>query len=291
MLRAFFYGNWFYGICAVALSVEAALQQRVPLNGWAYHVLLFLCTVVFYMHAYRGHMPVPNDERSQWCARHFARIRMVQRALIGAIVALLAWVLVEERGLLEAVTPLHAFLIAVFPAVGAAYYGTGVRGLRRIGWLKPFVIGFVWAGAVTVYPVLFHSLVVHGPYPFAWIGALLFLKNMMFIAVLGILFDIKDHAEDHRQALRTLVVQRGLRATLFRVALPLSILGLITFVVYGTSHGFSWPKMLLNAVPFALLLAVIWALRKRRSLLYYLVVVDGLMLVKALFGSVAMHWF
>ena len=149
----------------------------------------------------------------------------------------------------------------------------------------------MWAGAVTVYPVLFHSLAERMPYPFTVVGGLLFLKNVLFIAVLGILFDIKDHATDRRQALRTLVVQHGLRTTLFGVVLPASVLGLAAFVAYGSSNGFSVPKVALNVVPFLLLVAVAYALRRRRSMLYYLVVVDGLMLVKAICGSIGMHYF
>ena len=45
-MHGFFYGNWFIGLCAVALGVEAAMQQEVPLNGAWYHVLVFLACVV-----------------------------------------------------------------------------------------------------------------------------------------------------------------------------------------------------------------------------------------------------
>ncbi len=54
-MRGFFFGNWAYGLFAVALGMEAALQQQVPLNGLLYHVIIFLAVVIFYNHAYRGH--------------------------------------------------------------------------------------------------------------------------------------------------------------------------------------------------------------------------------------------
>src|SRR5687767_2232075 len=46
------YGNYFYGICAVALAIEAGLQQHIVLNNWAFYVLLFIATVLYYTHAY-----------------------------------------------------------------------------------------------------------------------------------------------------------------------------------------------------------------------------------------------
>lgn len=34
LLEFIFYGNYFYGICAIALSVEAMLRQRLRLNSF-----------------------------------------------------------------------------------------------------------------------------------------------------------------------------------------------------------------------------------------------------------------
>ncbi len=281
VLRAFFLGNWFYGVCAVALSIEAALQQQVPMPGPVVHGLLFCTTVLFYSHAYRRH--AGGDERSIWYAQHHRAIATRQVVLGLLSVGLLTLALVQG-----AITWRQLPYLCIFPAIGLAYYGTGVYGLRRIGWLKPLVIGVVWAGVVTWHPAVLSGRAF--PF-FDTVGALLFLKNVLFVSLLGVLFDIKDHADDHRHALRTLVVQRGLRATLFRVVVPLVTAGLLLFLAFGIWRGFSWPKILLNVVPFAGFVALAFALRRKRSILFYLVVVDGLLLVKAVCGSVAMRWF
>jgi hypothetical protein len=281
VLRAFFLGNWFYGVCAVALSVEAALQQLLPVPGVLEHALLFCATVLFYTHAYRTHGG--SDERSLWYARHHRAIA-VRQVMLG-VVAMLLLVAVLLHG---DITWRQLPWLCVFPAIGVAYYGTGASGLRRIGWLKPFVVGVVWAGVVTWHPAVLSGRAF--PF-FDTVGALLFLKNVLFVSMLCILFDIKDHADDHRHALRTLVVQRGLRATLFQVVVPVVIIGLVLFVAYGTWRGFSWPKILINVVPFAGFAAVAYALRRKRSILFYLAVVDGLMLLKGVCGSVSMWLF
>lgn len=291
-MRALFYGNWFIGLCAVALGLEAALQQRVPLNGLWYHAIVYMACVAFYNHAYRGHINGEGqDDRSRWYARNGRRQRMVQFMLIGVscIGVCIGWTVFRERSL--SMDAHRLALLLVFPVTAVAYYGVGKVALRNVGWLKPFVLGFVWAGVVTVYPVVVHA-VLHGTtLPDAGLAIRLFVKNMMFIAVLAVLFDIKDHAYDHRNALRTFVVSRGLRTTLFRIVLPLTLLGLVAFLWYGATMGFSPMKLFLNTVPFLALLVVIRALRKRRSILYHLVVVDGLLLLKAVCGSVAMLWF
>lgn len=292
VVRSFFIGNYFYGLCAVALSAEASLQQRFPLNHWLYYAGLFLCTVVFYTHAYLGHGAIESsDTRVRWYARNHKLVGITQ-ILWTVLIIWIAWALLcSVPDAVRSLSMGDASLALLFPITGLAYYGSGAVGLRRVGWLKPFVIAFVWAGVVTIYPVLFHHVARGGGYAFTFTGLLLFLKNFMFFGMLAILFDIKDHAADHRGSLYTFIVQRGLRSTLFRLVIPLSALGLGTFVIYGASHGFSPFKILLNTLPFALVFAVAYSLRRRRSIMYYLVVVDGLLLVKAICGGIAMRFF
>ncbi|MGV3636408.1 MAG: hypothetical protein ACO1NQ_02050 [Flavobacteriales bacterium] len=287
-MRSFFYGNWFIGLCAVALGIEAAWQQQVPLNGPAYHLMIFFGCVAFYNHAYRAYLQVPgDDDRARWFATHAPRQRIVQTVLIFLVAALI----LIQYDVVLAVDAWGLVSIAVFVLVAAAYYGSKTKALRNAGPLKPFILGFVWAGVVTVFPVVIARASADDALVDAGLMARLFFKNMMFCAMVAVLFDIKDHAGDHRSQLRTFVVQRGLRATLFSIVLPFTLLCLVTFLAYGSMHGFSIMRLFVNTVPFAALLAVVYALRKRRSILYYLVVVDGLLLLKAVCGSIGMRWF
>jgi hypothetical protein len=105
------------------------------------------------------------------------------------------------------------------------------------------------------------------------------------------MFDIKDYSTDYISSLRTFVVRLGLRKTIYSILLPLSAIGLGTFVYYAVKNHFHPMKVILNVIPFLLLLAVAYSLLKRRTILYYLVVVDGLMLIKAICGTLAMVYF
>jgi hypothetical protein len=55
----------------------------------------------------------------------------------------------------------------------------------------------------------------------------------------------------------------------------------LTFAVY---RNFSPVTVLLNLIPFICLLVVAFSLHKPRKILYYLIVIDGLLLVKAICG-------
>lgn len=296
LLQWIFYGNFFYGICAVAQSIEATLQQHFRLNEWSYYSVVFLATVLYYNYPYaRKYKSPATNPRTAWYIRHYCFLFWNQ--VIVTLILLTAGIffLFRYHTLIESISLQQWVLLFLFPVVAGLYYGLNFLSarynLRSIGWLKPFIIGFTWAGLVVVYPILWHNIQNKEPYVFTLIGNLLFIKNLMFIALLCIMFDIKDYAADHSSKLKTFVVRLGLRKTIVYILLPLPVLGLFTFITYGLTHQFSVMKIMLNMIPFILLLATAVALRKRRPMMYYHVVIDGLMLVKATCGITAMLLF
>jgi 4-hydroxybenzoate polyprenyltransferase len=122
---------------------------------------------------------------------------------------------------------------------------------------------------------------------FPW---LLFTKALMFIAVLAILFDIKDRESDRRAGISTVVTLVGLERTLFQVSLPLTVLGIATILSYATMQYLTIQRVVLVLTPLGLLVAGIFSLRRPRTILYYLTAIDGLMLAKALLDIWAMRY-
>lgn len=292
LLENIFFSNSFYGICAVALSIEAMLQQRFPLNGPVYFGLVFLSTVLYYTYPYvRKCSFVTSNSRTNWYSRNYNLVYRSQLTITIVLALSLGLFLFQYWEMLLSMPFRQWVLIFIFPVIAALYYGINFFNLRKIGWLKPFIIGWIWAGVVTIYPVLFYCLIHELDYNITLISGLLFLKNMMFIAVLCIMFDVKDYATDYFSRLKTFIVSIGLRKTIFWLLFPLSVAGMISFIYYAVSHHFQTGKLLLNMIPFLLLCVVAYSLRRRRSILYYLIIVDGLMFVKAICGIVAMIFF
>lgn len=296
-IKFIFFGNYFYGLCAVALSVEASLQQLYPLNSLLYYAIAFCATVLYYTKAYITEVTADtNNKRSLWYMQ-FRRFVFFSQIMLTIIVALGVIVFLRKNWFsITHLSWLNWALIIVFPAVAALYYGVNSKrlkkyNLRNSGWLKPFVIGFAWAGAVTVYPVLFYCVDQGLVFTPTLVGIFLYIKNFMFITVLCIMFDIKDYAVDYNHQLKTFVVKMGLRKTIFYIIIPLCIIGLGSFVAYATARHFHFLKILINTIPFIALIMVAYSLHRRKSILYYLIIIDGLMLVKAICGTIAMVFF
>ena len=278
----------------MALSIEAALQFKYELNSILFYIFIFSVTVLYYTKAYITEKKTgSNNPRSQWYwnKRKVVFVSQVTLTLIAVIYPLL--LLLRDVSYILTLPWYDWGLLLLFPFVSGLYYGInhtsfGRISLRKVGWLKPFIIGFVWAGLVTVYPLVFHEIEKKVVYAMDWWGGFLFVKNFMFITVLCIMFDIKDYAADHNQQLKTFVVKAGLRKTIFVILIPLCIMGLASYIIYGFVRHFTVARMIMNTIPFILLLMVAYSMHNRRSIFYYLIVIDGLMMVKALFGIVGM---
>jgi hypothetical protein len=294
LIALVFFSNYFYGLCAIALSIEASLQQNFPLNSLAFYIFSFCITVLYYTKAYITEKKTGlSNPRSVWYYEQRRIVFISQVVLTVYAVVFLVILLSRHFQFIFRLPTISWVLMFTFPVVAALYYGINHRtfakyNLRNIGWLKPFIIGFVWAGLVTVYPIMFYDVAKEIVYVPDWSGGFLFVKNFMYITVLCIMFDIKDYAADHNKHLKTFVVKAGLRKTIFVIVIPLCVLGLTSYIFYSVVRSFSMLRMFFNIIPFILLIAVAYSLHRRKSIFYYLIVIDGLMMIKAVFGIFAM---
>ena len=290
LARFILYGNYFVAFCVVALCIETNLQLEVGLNDFWFYCFVFAASVSFYTIAYLGEIsPGTTNKRSRWYLDHKKIIRISHASLISLMIVTACYVAYKNFHSLRDLTMMDYVLLAIFPLAGLSYYGIpflpGIRlNLRKAGWLKPFVIGFVWAGIVTIYPLLYHQVQTGSVYQLSVLAFWFFVKNWMFVTVLCIMFDIKDYAADYNQRIKTFVVQWGLRKTIYYILLPLSVLGFLSYVLFVTLHHFPFTRIAFNSIPFMLLIIVAYSLQRRKPILYYLAVIDGLMLVKAACG-------
>jgi hypothetical protein len=294
------FGNYFYGCCAVALAIETNFQQNLPLNSVSFYLLLFYVTVLFYTYAYiqeknTAFIPRKNEmyinKRSTWYHDNRILIKKTQYLLISVCIIIALYFLIKYYNRLIIITSPQLAALAITGFIALSYYGITIGSLRinsrKTGWLKPFVIGFVWATEVTFIPLVWYQVERDISYNFTSINGWFFIKNFMYISLLAILFDIKDYEADHNRKLKTFVVRVGLRRTIFSIIIPLTILGFIALIVFAVLSHFAPLRIIINGIPFALLIFVAWSMQRPKFILYYLVVIDGLMLVKALCGITA----
>jgi 4-hydroxybenzoate polyprenyltransferase len=286
-----FFGNYFVGTLAVALSLETAFQLQIPFNSPLYYLLLFSGTVMYYTYAYSGILSTTKsvNPRTIWYGRHHDFVKWSQLTLLILCITLSVILLVSYFHNILRLPPEYWLVVVLICLAATLYYGLIPQSfikinLRNTGWFKAFIIGFVWACCVNLLPLLVLQI-ERGPYYVDPVFALwLFMKNWMFCTVNAIMFDLKDYEDDSNQQLKTFVVRYGLQRTIFFVLIPLLLVGVFSLLVFAHARHFKTIVIIFNLTPFILMLAVAWSMLRHKNILYYLIVIDGLLLVKALCG-------
>lgn len=248
-------------------------------------------TVYYYNHSYllESNDNAPN-QRNIWVREHAGQIKKIQWLLLTFIIGggcYQLYTLLPGLALLERYDILYCCLIGL----GAFLYYFDTKkypwlNLRSYGIAKPLVIGSIWAGVGVYAPYLFLKL-TNQAYDGMAHMPILFISNALYISIIALLFDIKDFESDANKQMKTLVVRMGLTKTINWIVLPMSAFILIATLRYGYLHGFTGYQILLNTIPLILLISVSYQMHQRKSILYYLAIIDGLIVVKAACGIIA----
>ena len=274
---------------ALCLCSFAQLGHRqIPV---LFVVLAAAATVYYYNHSYllESNDSAPN-QRNIWVREHAGQIKKIQYLLLAFIIgggSYQLYTLVPGIQLLEPYDILYCCLISL----GAFLYYFDTKkypwlNLRSYGILKPLVIGSIWAGVGVYAPFLYLKL-SHQAYKGMAHMPILFISNALYISIIAVLFDIKDFESDANKQMKTLVVRMGLTKTINWIVLPMSALILMATLRYSFLHGFTGYQILLNTIPLILLISVSYQMYQRKSILYYLAIIDGLIVVKAACGIIA----
>lgn len=296
VIRFIFFGNYFVGILAIALTIEATLQLHVPFNSMGYYLLIFCAPIAYYTYAYMGATKFSSspNPRTQWYITHKRFLKRSQILLTTVSILLFLFLFFNNFSRIVQL-PLYYWLIVLLMLTAATlYYGLLPAyffnlNLRNTGWLKPFIIGFIWACTANILPLILLKIesdtdVVASTTFWIW----LFVKNWMFCTVNAVMFDIKDYDIDANHELKTFVVRIGIRKTIFYFLIPLLCVGMLSLLIYAHIQHFPIVQIGFNLIPFLLTIIVAFSLHNKKNILYYLIVIDGLILVKAVCGSTAM---
>jgi len=294
IIKFIFFGNYFIGVLAIALTIESTLQLKLPFNSLPYYFLIALAPIVYYTYAYMGvhKLAKTANPRTQWYIDHREFIKWSQLCLSAICLFLFFYLFVTH---LNAILHLPiGYWIAVMLLLLSAllYYGLLPSyffnlNLRNTGWLKPFIIGFVWACTANLLPLIMLKIEtginITGSILWVW----LFVKNWMFCTVNAIMFDMKDYAIDANKELKTFAVRIGLRNTIYKILIPLLGIGMVSLLIFTYISNFKPIAVIFNFIPFILTLIVAYSMNKRKKILFYLIVIDGLIFIKALCGIAA----
>lgn len=289
-ISVFFYGNIFLGFCAAALCIETNLLTGITLNVFPFYLLIFFCTCIYYTNIYVRSVSVKNyNERAVWYKNNLTTIRKTLKVAIFLVIIFLLLFIFKNSYALLSLSPTQLLLVITLPLIAFWYtFSPAVFRLKKIrqtGWIKPFAVGFTWAGWVTVYPIVISKVQANQP-AVTMVSAclLLWFQNFLFFSINAIIFDIRDYRTDSYHRLKTYPVIFGIKNTFRFIIIPLIIVNLVVFSLFQLQQNFSFLQTLIQLIPYIFLVFIIAKYRQGRSVLYYLAAVDGLVFLKAVCG-------
>lgn len=259
MLQFLSYSGLFISVCAVCYSIFYSILLSTPILPFRL-LLIFFATLISYISVQLIPIYKTNvfHSRQLW----FQKNKNILWAIIfvsAIVIAVLSINLLKTEFYLYA----HLFLIVIFYEKVL----TKKNELRKIPFLKPFLISYVWACMATYYSS-YHSENFY----------LIMAESFIFILSLCIPFDIRDTEQDKKQGLITLVHilgQKKLKAIC--ILLFILSLGILQhFIELKVSTVFSMIIML------AFYVFLIYKTKNDQHDYYFLYGIDSLIIFKLL---------
>ncbi|MEM1354962.1 MAG: hypothetical protein AAGH88_08765 [Planctomycetota bacterium] len=265
------FSNLFVALCGAALTAATypLLGQSPRIDAPV--VLVFLGTLATY-NLDRLVEPSPGQtDHERWVERHRKPLWVLTvLAGVGCLVSL-PWL--DGRVLVS-------LLVAATLSIGYCIPVYRLRGrwhrLKAVPGAKLFLIAGVWTYATAILPLLQSPVT-----PETDVMAVVVAGRLLFILGVALPFDLPDMARDRAAGIVTLPQRYGYDGT--------RLLGRLLIAGFGVLSALGpWPMMAALLVSAAVSFALLNALGPKRGVVYYELLLDGLLLVQA--GLILVTW-
>ena len=255
------YANIFIAFCALSQVFLTYHLFPIPVNFENNSYLLFVLLSTFLQYnVQRGYHIVnqsrDDSPRSQWTIKN--KKIMLYSLGISLITVLF---------LCNSLSALSIGIMVGAEIISTLYYLQPFN-LRRHGYIKPFLISFVWVISCSLVPLIEYDLfTAHN----VWFLA----SQFVFISVLCMLFDIKDNESDYLLGVNTYANKFGLATTKI-ICACLVLIGFTCFYMFNSDSIFLIKSIFLRVI---LLTTILYTNDNRHSFFYYLWI-DGLLIIQ-----------
>ncbi|HSO86696.1 MAG TPA: UbiA family prenyltransferase [Draconibacterium sp.] len=274
LVNTFIYTHFFLSVAAVLLTVSAQIQLGMKPQWQPYLLLIFMATFFVYnwhnlIIALTKKLTLYSGSNS-WIRNNLKWLCLLLfLALAGFVVVIIP---MKSEGLLTIVI---MGILTFFYSVPVSENNSYFFNLRKIPYLKIFVIVSVWASSTVLLPVLqagediFNAQVI-----------LLFAERFFFVFAIAIPFDIRDMYADRDAGLKTIPLLINQKKALVLSYLSLLFCFLISFYHYRMQNKwFVIEALCISLITTYLFLKIQFFKNLGR---YYYQVLDGALLLQGI---------
>ncbi len=265
ILRSYVYGHWHISCCALALFIGGSALSENSLNLDASIHIFFATLLIYTLHRLLGseRVKMAPTERYNYAGRH--------KAFAKCVIALSLIIVLVTFFRLTAKIQV-ALIISGILSIGYVLPLFLKRRLRDIGVIKIILISLVWSMIVILGILETHD----------WSAiSVIFMEHFFFIFALTIPFDVRDQALDNKAQVSNLANNIGLpntRKLLIASLLLCVLMSTVSFQREVYSLPIYVSVVILNLVTYI----STHNFKKDYSSLYYLLYLDGFILIKGL---------
>ncbi|CAN5162818.1 hypothetical protein BH09BAC2_BH09BAC2_14060 [soil metagenome] len=260
------FSSVFIAICTVSLCIETNILLNVSLNSFSFYAFVFGASLVQYnFHYFIKTTANSHSARLSWSLAHRnVHIFLILFGIVLIMISLLSFHLKHFifLVLLGSISFVYSFPLLPFSK----------KRIKDYGLMKIITLALMWTLVTVWFPIVesdFASLSFQ----------LIFIRRFIFIFVLCLLFDIRDIPVDSAEHINTLPVRFGPKRSYQLAYFLLLIFSLLTVVHYFNYHDVvQFIAMFTSAITTGV---VVYFASKYKGDLYYLAVVDGMMILQA----------
>ncbi|WP_018476155.1 UbiA prenyltransferase family protein [Pontibacter roseus] len=275
-VEALLYSSVFISACAFCLTIETYLltgtEVSIPMAIFVFLATLFTYNLSSVYQVLRRSTKKRERQSLPWSLRNREALALLGiTSLVGAVVLYFVYGLRVDFWFV-----LLLALISVGYTVPLLYQQKRAKPLRSVPLLKVFLIAIVWSAVTVLFP-----LVDAGVEVWQQSVLLLWLRRMLFILALALLFDIRDYTYDRNT--RTLTFP-GLIGEGYTRLLSLLLLLFYLLLAITMERDGVLVSLVSSAVVAGL---VVWNASENKPRIYYALLADGAMLVHFAFVYLA----
>lgn len=284
----FQFTNIFIALCAVSFSFANLSFFREFKTPKLLFITIFLGVVWYYNLAYQK-IIVTNqnyNQRTLWFVAHKKQLFTIQAILLSCI-AIFCFILSPNlANFFDFTTLWHQLFLVSFIIIGLLYnFGlinkSSSISIRKIAFLKPLFIGYVWMGVTLVFPFVFNAISNHQILNFNYKFWIIFTEGLFFIALLAILYDVKDFEADNAVSLKTWVVKLGINKLHERLILPAIALAIAAIFMLLQMQLLNNKIAITIILSYLIIVIISKIIQQKKSIIWHLTLIDGVILLKS----------
>lgn len=274
-IRLLVYSNVFISLCAASLTDVTFILLKIK-TPQKFIILLFVFCATFFIYNFQRLVRLTTQnvigkdigKRLSWIISNKNSIALL--SIISLIIATICFIILPKFNLLILII---SSVLSVFYVIPIIPIKNKWLPIRKIPYLKIFIIALVWVLITSLFPMLFSpSLLLNQSY------FLLFLaKQYVFILAITLPFDIRDLKFDLK-TVKTIPMLIGVKPTIVFSEILLFTFGLISFFQFH--HQFiSIYEIVALQISTLITMIIIGFTNQNRAELFFSGLIDGTILL------------